>query len=164
LGKNSVFGKYLILKNQKYIQIGDNFSCLDRFRLEAWDNYQGVKYSPMIRIGNNVVFNTDVHIGCINSITIGDNCLFGSRIYITDHDHGGTTIQDLELPPIKRELKSKGPVVIEENVYCGEGVVILSGVRIGKNAILGSNSVITSDVPENTVVAGIPARIIKNIC
>jgi acetyltransferase-like isoleucine patch superfamily enzyme len=118
----------------------------------------------MIRIGNNVVFNTDVHIGCINSITIGDNCLFGSRIYITDHDHGGTTIQDLELPPIKRELKSKGPVVIEENVYCGEGVVILSGVRIGKNAILGSNSVITSDVPENTVVAGIPARIIKNIC
>jgi acetyltransferase-like isoleucine patch superfamily enzyme len=42
--------------------------------------------------------------------------------------------------------------------------VILSGVRIGKNAILGSNSVITSDVPENTVVAGIPARIIKNIC
>jgi acetyltransferase-like isoleucine patch superfamily enzyme len=151
------------VKNAHYIEIGNNFSAITRFRIEAWDEYEGEQFYPEIIIGNNVCFNTDIHIGCINRIEIGDNCLFGSRIYITDHDHGETSPEDLRIIPAKRKLKSKGPVIIENNVYIGEGVAILSGVLIGENSIIATNSVVTKDVPKNTVVAGIPARVIKTI-
>jgi acetyltransferase-like isoleucine patch superfamily enzyme len=67
----------------------------------------------------------------------------------------------LHRPPINRPLISKGPVIIEDNVWIGEGVCITPNVRIGKNAIVGANAVVTKDVPPNTVVAGVPARVIK---
>ena len=163
VGRNLSLGDNYIIKNAQYISIGNNFSTLDRFRIEAWDEYHGDQFTPQIIIGNNVCFNTDIHIGSISKIEIGDNCLFGSRIYITDHDHGGTSVEDIKIPPAQRKLKSKGPVIIEKNVYVGEGVAILSGVRIGENAIIATNAVVTKDVPKNSVVAGIPARIIKTI-
>jgi acetyltransferase-like isoleucine patch superfamily enzyme len=163
LGINPHLGRYDIIKNPHYISIGDNFFSLDRLRIEAWDEYQGEHFTPQIIIGNNVCFNSDIHIGCISKIEIGDNCLFGSRIYITDHDHGDTSVEDIKTPPAQRKLKSKGPVFIEKNVYIGEGVAILSGVRIGENSIIATNAVVTKDVPKNSVVAGIPAKIIKTI-
>lgn len=153
---------YSIL-NPQYISVGDKFSASVRFRMEAIDKYENQKFKPEIRIGNNVYFNTDIHIGCIDKIEIGDDCLFASRIYITDHDHGDTTYQSLQYPPAKRKLISKGPVIIKNNVWVGEGVAILSGVTIGENAIIATNSVVTKDVPPNSVVGGIPARVIKTI-
>lgn len=160
-GENGSIAKDRVVKNPQFISIGNNFFAYNRFRIEAWDEYQGVKFSPQIIIGNNVCFNTDIHIGCIDRVEIGDNCLFGSRIYITDHDHGSTSPSDILLPPIERKLYSKGPVIIEKNVYVGEGVSILSGVTIGENSIIATNAVVTKNVPKNSIVAGIPARVIK---
>jgi acetyltransferase-like isoleucine patch superfamily enzyme len=149
--------------NPKYIEIGNNFTCKERFRIEAIDNYNIQTFTPHIKIGNNVSFNTDIHIGCIDSIEIGDNCLFASRIYISDHDHGNATSEMINIAPAKRPLISKGKVVIKNNVWIGEGVSILSGVTIGENVIVGTNSVVTKNVPSNTVVVGVPAKIIKII-
>jgi acetyltransferase-like isoleucine patch superfamily enzyme len=157
------FGKDYTIKNPKYIAIGDNFSALDRFRIEAWDKYHGQEFAPSIVIGDNVVFNTDIHIGCIQSITIGDNCLFASRIFITDHHHGEPTAEMLKLAPLYRPLVTKGPVIIEDNVWVGAGVAIMPNVTIGKNSIIATNSVVTKNVPANSVVAGVPAKVIKNI-
>ena len=131
--------------------------------LETIDSFGNQKFTPSIKIGNNVIFNTDIHIGCINSIVIGDNCLFASRIYITDHQHGETTPGMLNIKPIDRPLISKGPVIIKNNVWVGEGVGIMSNVTIGENSIIATNAVVTKDVPPNCVVAGIPAKIIKYI-
>jgi len=104
-----------------------------------------------------------VHIGCTNKIVIGDNVLIASRVYITDHSHGEVTIDALNIPPNFRPIISKGPVIIEDNVWIGEGVCILSGVTIGKNAIIGANSVVTKNVSPNSVVGGVPARVIKQL-
>ena len=147
--------------NPKYIEIGDDFKCKERFRIEAIDSYNNQLFTPNIKIGNNVSFNTDIHIGCIKYIEIGDNCLFASRIYITDHDHGDTSKEMTIIAPDKRPLISKGPVIIKKNVWVGEGVTILSGVTIGENSIIGTNAVVTKDIPSNCVVGGIPAKIIK---
>lgn len=163
IGDNFNLGKDFTVKNPKYIEIGNNLIAGERFRIEAWDTYGEHNFTPSIKIGHNVVFNTDIHIGCINSIQIGNNCLFASRIYITDHHHGEPTVQMLKLVPKDRPLISKGPVIIKNNVWVGEGVAIMPNVTIGENSIVATNAVVTKDVPPNCVVAGVPAKIIKYV-
>jgi acetyltransferase-like isoleucine patch superfamily enzyme len=163
VGSNFNLGKDYQVHNPQHIEIGDNFTAGVRFRIEAWDSYYDQKFSPKIKIGNNVIFNTDIHIGCIDRIEIGNNCLFASRIYITDHHHGEPTLEMLKFAPKDRPLSSKGPVIIKDNVWVGEGVAIMPNVTIGENSIIATNAVVTKNVPPNCVVAGVPAKVIKII-
>ena len=126
------------MHGSKYIAIGDNFVALSGLWISAYDNYEGMQYNPQITIGNNVSLNFNCHIGCINKVSIGDNVLIASKVYITDHFHG--EIENTLVMPTKRPLVSKGPVIIEENVWIGESVVILPNITIGKNSIIGANS------------------------
>lgn len=161
IGENVRIPEPYIIKNPKYISIGDNFNALQSLRIEAWDEFEGEHFNPEIIIGNDVVLNTDIHIGCINKVVIGNGVLFASRIYISDHSHGDISYDALNLPPRKRKLISKGPVIIDDNVWIGEGVSILPNVHIGKNCIIGANSVVTKSFPENSVVAGNPAILLR---
>ena len=163
LGEGSNVSAPFLIKNHKYISIGKGFNALYNLRLEAWDEFAGEKFTPQIIIGDNVIFNSDVHIGCIDRIEIGDNVLMASRIFIADCSHGHITKEALEYPPAKRPLVSKGPVIIEKNVWIGEGVAILSGVTIGENTIIGANAVVTSSLPPNCVAGGNPCRILKQL-
>ncbi len=163
LGVNFKIKKDYSVYNPKYIEIGTDFKALERFRIEAIDKFGHQKFTPVIKIGNNVSFNTDIHIGCINCIIIGDNCLFASRIFISDHNHGDTTEEMLQMFPMKRPLISKGAIIIKNNVWVGEGVAIMPNVTIGENSIIAANAVVTKDIPPNCVAAGVPAKIIKKI-
>lgn len=163
VGANFYLGKDYSVLNPEFMEFGDGFCTKERFRIQAIFNYEGQRFSPSIKIGNNVIFNTDIHIGCVDRIEIGDNCLFASRIYITDHDHGETNLKSLRTAPAKRKLISKGPVIIEDNVWVGEGVAILSGVTIGKNSVVATNAVVTKSYPPNVIIGGIPAKILKVI-
>lgn len=145
----------------KYIEIGDNFASYSRLKLEAYDQHLVTLYNPKLIIGDNVRIGYDCHIGCVNEIVIGNNVLIASKVFISDHSHGETNVESLKLPPNSRKVVSKGPVIIEDNVWIGEGVAIMPNVRIGRNAIVGANAVVTKDVPENSVIGGNPARIIK---
>lgn len=147
----------------KHITIGDKFYCEHRLRLDAWDEFLGDKFNPEIIIGNNVSIQKDCHIGAINKIVIGNNVLLASRVYISDHFHGQITKEALLLSPAQRKLYSKGPIIIEDNVWLGEGVVVLPGVTIGENSIVGANAVVTKSIPKNSVAGGSPARIIREI-
>ncbi len=165
VGKNTHCGKNLSIKCGQYIEIGDNFVGGDNLTLECWDTYRDSsrKYNPELIIGNNVIFTSDTQISCFDKVVIGDNCLFGRYVYISDNTHGKSDYIDLDIPPIDRELSSKGPVIIGKNVWIGRCSTILSGVTIGDNAIIGANSVVNKDVPANAVVAGAPAKVIKEI-
>ena len=120
--------------------------------------------SPVLHIGNHVQINDSVHIGAIEQVVIGDHTLIASRVFISDHNHGNYQIPDPasapNIPPAERPLSSK-PVHIGRNVWLGEQVCILPGVTIGDGAIVGANSVVTHDIPPNSIAAGNPARVIR---
>lgn len=80
---------------------------------------------------------------------------------ITDNSHGETDYSSLNLPPGKRPITSKGPVVIGNNVWIGDKATILPGVTIGDGSVIAANAVVTKDVPAFSVVAGNPAHVIR---
>lgn len=150
------------IRGRRWIVFGNNFSCGRGLRLEALGN-SFIK-SPLIRIGTDVAINDYVHIGAIESVSIGDRVLIASKVFITDHDHGcygkGDVQSDPRIPPGERQLFSS-PVVIEEDVWLGESVSVLAGVRIGKGAIIGAMSTVTKDIPPYSIAVGSPAHVIK---
>ena len=162
-GENFSIGNDIELIGADYIVVGNNFSAFKRLRIEAFDRHNEYSYTPSIIIGDNVSINNDCHIGCVNKITIGNNVLIASRVYISDHSHGISSYIDIHIPPSERKVYSKGPVVIEDGVWIGEGACILAGVRIGQYSIVGANAVVNRDVPPYRFVGGVPARIIKTL-
>jgi acetyltransferase-like isoleucine patch superfamily enzyme len=155
------------IRGAKYISIG-SLRAGDRVAIYAVDRYLDQSFKPAISIGSGVCFSNDIHIGCTNSVTLGNGVLLGSHVYITDHDHGvysgdGRHSAPGELPS-QRPLTADGTVVIEDNVHIGEFVTVLKNVRIGAGSVIGSNSVVSRDIPPETIAAGIPARPLKRFC
>ena len=132
-------------------------------KLRCFKEWRGQKYTPEIKIGNNVNIQTDCHISAINSVIIEDNVLIASFVYISDHAHGDNQYFDLNIPPIDRPLFSKGSIYIGKNVWIGEKVTVLPGVHIGEGSIIGANSVVTHDIPPYSIAVGIPAKVIKAV-
>ena len=156
-GKNFKIDKPSYFRGEQYASIGDDFWADAFLFLQCWDDYKGFKYSPSVSIGDKVHLGLGCHIGCINKVVIGNNVLMGKNVHITDHNHGTITAEEMSVAPINRELFSKGEVIIEDNVWIGDNVVILPGVKLGQGCIIGANAVVSRDVPKNCVAAGIPA-------
>lgn len=158
-GNIRLVGKIGMLHGLEYISVGEGTKFGDWIYLTAWDKI----CKPKLIIGRNCEFGAFNHITCANKIVIGDNCLTGKWITISDNSHGNSTFEDLSLSPMKRSVVSKGPVIIGDNVWLGDKATILPNVKIGNGVIVAANAVITHDVPDYCVVAGNPARIIKQL-
>ena len=155
------FSKIGMLHDPEYISIGEKCSFQDYLYLTAWKEHKGEHFIPELTIGNNGSFGAFNHITCINKVQIGDNCLTGKWVTISDNNHGTTDFDTLHEAPAIRKLYTKGPVVIGNNVWIGDKATILGGVTIGDGAVIAANSVVTKDVPAYSVVCGNPARVIK---
>lgn len=118
---------------------------------------------PCLRIGADANIGELNHITCVNSICIGNGFLSGKMVTITDNSHGGGTYEELDVAPYDRAIYSKNGVVIGNNVWLGDKVTVLPGVKIGDNVIVGANSVVSKDIPDGVIAAGVPAKVIKKI-
>lgn len=147
----------------KRIKIGNRTYVGKHSVFDCWVKYGAHQYSPEITIGDNCSIGEYFHISAINRVTIGNGLLTGRFVYIGDNAHGGLSWEEAGVPPLDRQLQSKGAVCIGNNVWIGDKATILSGVTIGDNVIIGANSVVTHDVPSNCMVAGAPARIVRQL-
>lgn len=149
------------LRGIRYIRIGRGTVFGKAAVITAWDTFCNQKYKPNITIGERCSFGDFIHITAIKGINIGDDVLTGRWVTITDNSHGDTDFDSLRIPPLQRSLISKGPVTINKRVWIGDKVTILPGVTIGEGSVIAANSVVTKDVPAYSIVAGNPARVIK---
>jgi acetyltransferase-like isoleucine patch superfamily enzyme len=133
-----------------YLSIGSNCTIQDYAMIAL------TKPDPKIIIGDNVVIGRFSMLTNKRLIQIGNDVLIGSFVQIIDTDHG--MARDRK---IREQDAIIGEVVIGDDVWIGAGAKILRNVHIGKGAVIGANSVVTSDVPEYAIVAGVPARVIK---
>ncbi len=110
-----------------------------------------------VEIGAKTVIGQECTISAYQHVRIGEQCVIADRAMFIDFDHGVVEIER----PIRQQGIYKRDVIVGSNVWIGYGACILRGVSVGDNAIVGTNSVVTKDVPANAVVAGIPARVIR---
>lgn len=142
------------------ISIGNNSSIMSHCIIETCAVGEN---NPQLKIGDRVSLGEYSHITCANMVTIGNGVLTGRFVLITDNSHGNNTKEVAEIAPLTREIHSNGPVHIGENVWIGDKVTILPNVTIGKGCIIAANAVVTKDIPDYSVVAGVPAKIIKTL-
>jgi len=139
------------------IRIGEHIHIIaasDRkVALTTW-NFAGEQ--GHIDIGDYCLICPGVRIDSANSIVIGNNCMLAAGAYVTDadwHDHYDRT----------RPIGKSAPVVLEDNVWIGEGAMVAKGVTIGANSIVGARALVVRDVPANTIVGGNPAELLKTL-
>jgi acetyltransferase-like isoleucine patch superfamily enzyme len=110
-----------------------------------------------VEIGAKTVMGQECTISAYRRVRIGEQCVIADRAMFIDFDHGVVEVER----PIRVQGIYMRDVEVGSNVWIGYGACILRGVRVGDNSIVGTNSVVTKDVPANAVVAGIPARVIR---
>jgi acetyltransferase-like isoleucine patch superfamily enzyme len=114
-------------------------------------------HEGQVEIGAKTVIGQECTISAYQRVRIGEQCVIADRTMFIDFDHGVVEVER----PIRLQGIYKRDVEVGSNVWIGYGACVLRGVSVGDNAIVGTNSVVTKDVPANAVVAGIPARVIR---
>jgi len=144
----------LKIQGHEYISIG-NGTYIHKF---VWlGAYSIEKVKPELIISDGVCIGNFNHITCAKKVTLQKNVLTADKVFITDHLH---RYEDPTIPIIKQGISIKSEVVIGEGAWIGENVSII-GASVGKNSIIGANSVVTKDIPAYSIAVGAPAKVIK---
>lgn len=151
------------IRGLAHIRMGSNFHAGRGLWLDAVTRYHDQRFSPQIIVGDSVFMSDWIHISATSRVEIGDHCLFGSKVFVSDHTHGSYsgTGNSPAVPPPGRPLGIGSHVVIRDRVFLGDGVVVLPGVTIGSGSIIGANSVVSRDIPANVIAVGAPAKPVK---
>jgi acetyltransferase-like isoleucine patch superfamily enzyme len=142
-GDGTVIVRPHILRGVDRISIGSGCAVYDGVWLQA----EGERAELMI--GDRVYVGHDVHVHAIDPVRIGSGCVLADRVFVASTDHGRSD---------RHDAVGTGPIDIGDDVFLGQGAVVLGGVSIGAGATVGAGAVVTRDVRPGAVVAGVPAR------
>ena len=152
----------LNLRGRKYIDFGRQLTTGIGCRLEAFAGNNPDK--AKLVFGHGVQINDYVHMVAMDRISIGNNVLMASHVFISDNSHGSykgdSRDSNPSIPPTEREYVT-APVSIGNNAWIGEGVCIMPGVNIGEGCVIGAHSIVTKDIPDYCIAIGSPAKIVK---
>lgn len=147
----------------QYVHLGSDVEisdyCWVSFAVDIQFDEETLR-KPKVHIGNRSYIGRFATIACMQEVTIGNDVLISDRVFIGDCYHG---FDRADLPIKDQGVYSHGSVVIDDGAWIGIGVAILPNVHIGRNAVIGANSVVRCDVPDFHVAAGVPARIIRDL-
>jgi acetyltransferase-like isoleucine patch superfamily enzyme len=146
--------------NEQFIHIGDHTMLGPGITLSAgMVPGQQCLSDRVVVIGDRCLIGRGSGIVGHLQIEIGDDVWTGHHVYITDQNHG---YEDLSIP-VSQQTQPERPVIIGNGSWIGHGAVVLPGVTIGEHAVIGANSVVTSDVPAYCVAVGAPARVVRQL-
>ena len=114
-------------------------------------------HEGVVEIGDKTVVGQECTISAYQRVRIGQQCVIADRAMFIDFDHGVAEVER----PIRVQGIYKRDTVVGSNVWIGYGACVLRGVRVGDNSVIGTNAVVTKDVPANAVVGGVPAKVIR---
>lgn len=155
IGSRSRIIRPLKMRNMENIFIGNRVTIARDswlFTLPALKNCV-----PKLVIGDGCQIGNFNHITCVNSVILGSKVLTADRVHISDNSH---SYENPDVPILDQPVVSKGSVTIGSGSWLGENVSILS-CNIGRNCVIGANAVVTKDIPDYSIVVGIPGRVIK---
>lgn len=174
-----LIGKNVAIRNPQYISVGNNFVAEDFCEIQGLSvegiifgdgvtvggfamirpsGYYGREIGVGLRVGHHSNIGPYCFIGCSGRITIGSNVMISPRVSIYAENHNFTRLD----MPMKEQGVTRGETTIEDDCWLASNSVILSGVRVGRGSVVAAGSVVTTDIPPYSIVAGVPAKIIKS--
>jgi acetyltransferase-like isoleucine patch superfamily enzyme len=174
VGRNVIFGQGVVLRHPAKIRIGDDVTIDDLAVLDAkGTSNNGIDIGNGVFVGRgsilsckdgdivlgdhtNLGFHCEVFSG--SRVTVGRHGLFAAYVYLVG---GGHEFERADVAVIEQARSSEG-ITLGDNVWLGTGARVLDGVRLGHNVVVGANGVVTSDLPDGAIAAGVPARILRH--
>lgn len=148
------------IMNERYIRIGSDTLVGAGVTLSAgMVPGQRCVTDPVVTIGDRCLIGRGSGIVGHLSIEIGDDVWTGHHVYVTDQNHG---YEDPDRP-ISVQVQPERPVRIGSGSWIGHGAVVLPGAQIGRNVVIGANSVVTGEIPDHCVAVGAPARVVRRL-
>jgi len=157
-GQRSRIERFSKLLSPDLVIVGDDVYIGEHVWLNAKDDRGDG--APTLEVGNGTYIGRFVHINAWRQVTLEARVLIADRVFISDCGH---QFSAADLPIADQADPFLGPVVLKAGCWIGTGAVILPGVTVGRNAVVAANSVVTADVPDRTVVGGVPARVLKRL-
>jgi acetyltransferase-like isoleucine patch superfamily enzyme len=157
-GENSVIIPPARVENPHRISVGRDVLVQERAVFSVVESHHGKPFSPRLTIGDRTVIGRDFCVANVGEIDIGPDVLMADGVFIGDtyHDY-----HDPARPVLAQPMVDPEPVRIEAGAFLGVRAIVLAGVTVGANAVVGAGAVVTRDVPPRSVVAGNPARVIR---
>ena len=173
-GRNVTFGHGVVLRHPAKIRLGDDVIVDDLVVLDAkGEGNEGITVGHGVFLGRgtilsckdgdivlgdhvNIGFHSEVFSG--SRVTVGRHGLFAAYTYLVG---GGHAFDQAGVPVLEQERTSRG-IALGENVWLGTGVKVLDGVRVGRDVVVGAGAVVTSDLPDGVIAAGVPARVVRS--
>jgi acetyltransferase-like isoleucine patch superfamily enzyme len=173
VGRGVVFGQGVVLRHPHKVRLGDGVTVDDLVVLDAkGTTNRGIDVGRGVFLGRgtilsckdgdialgdhaNLGFHCEIFSG--SSVTVGAHALFAAQVYLVG---GGHEFESRDAAVVDQPRTSRG-IVLGDNVWLGTGAKVLDGIRIGSHAVVGANAVVTADLPEGAIAAGVPARVLR---